>query len=218
MITPLVCLLSRPADTPTTAVRIHYSDPALTAEEQTAILAWSDHPGATSLLDRQGQPVVVFRYFPLPSGRLALSRLHCPAADGDGDAADVVVHTLVFEPDQLPGYPLDYQDWPGWCEHAGQRPDSPPPLEPRGPRLEGLRTFLVASPEREQSAVLLLAGVLSRDRHGRALLVRDLPERCLPWMACIQRLLPLAHALNLSLSSYESGARRPPPRLAAPPR
>lgn len=214
MITPLVCLLSRPADAPTAAARIDHSDPELTPEEQRLIQAWSDHPG-TPPLDQQGRPLAVFRCFPLPSGRLALSRLVALPGEAHGASAEVMIHTLVFEAGAVPGYPLDYHDWPGWQSRPGQRPALSPALEPLAPRLESLRAFLAADPAREPAAILLLAGMLSHDRHGRALLVRDLPERGLIWMACLQRLLPLPHALNLGLSSHEWAVRQPLPRLAA---
>lgn len=200
MTTPLVCLLSRPAGAPDDSVQYHYQHPALTPQEQASLLAWSDRPVGSFPRDGADQALAVFHYQPLPSGRLALGRLWYLEANAD-EPERILLHALVFEPDELPAYPLDYQDWDGWWTQASPPPE-PGPLEAQTPRLEYLRTFLAGVPARESAAVLLLAGLLSRDRHGRTLLVRDLPEWGGTWMHCIQRLLPPAHALNLSLCSH----------------
>lgn len=207
MTTPPVCLLIRPVGTPAEDARFHYCDPSLSTEEQEAIRAQSDYPDAP-IRDLQGNPIAIFRYAPLPSGRLALSRL-LPRQD------TVVMHTLVMNPGEIPGHPLDHHQWPGWCDNPETFTPSPPALEPRPPHLDESRTFLTASPDREAAAVFLLAGLLSRDRHRRSLLVRDLPTRGLAWMICIQRMLPVPHARHLALSSHQASEGQSRPWLAA---
>ena len=195
----------------------------ITAEEQQEIIAWSRYrrpddtkaqPGVAAL--EHSFPVAL-RYYPLASGRCAITASHYAGIDHTGAPGNYFAHTLVFERDAPEHWPLDYHDWPGWKHRLRPEEDTleqPPPLPPI--EIESLRPSerltlaqlqaFIADPARAAMLTRMLTSILLYPRIKRALVVRDTPENNLLWLACLEKALPLPHTLGLSVSTYQYDA------------
>ncbi|HEY0014850.1 MAG TPA: hypothetical protein VGC13_00975 [Longimicrobium sp.] len=159
------------------------------------------------------------RFYTLESGRRALTRTGYVGQDYSGRWGNYFAHTLVFESD-VPGiWPVDLYEWEGWVDRLPPADDTdaePAPLPPVNLAAivpgesftpEDLREFLHEQPERVQVLERMARAAVQHAENGRPVVVRDTPINGLYWVACVQKLFPPRHALNLSFSSYQYDAR-----------
>ncbi len=159
------------------------------------------------------------RFYTLESGRRALTRAGYAGQDYSGRWGNYFAHTLVFEGDAPPIWPVDFYEWEGWVDRLAPADDTeaePAPLPAvdlaeiapgESFTLEDLQAFLREEPGREQVLERMARAVLLYAESGRPVVVRDTAVNGLYWLACVQKLFPPAHAAHLSFSSYQYDAR-----------
>ena len=159
------------------------------------------------------------RFYTLETGRRALTRSGYAGQDYSGRWGNYFAHTLVFEGDVPPIWPVDFYEWEGWVDRLSPADDTeaePAPLPAvdlaeiapgESFTLEDLREFLREQPGRVQVLERMARAVLLQPENGRPVVVRDTPLNGLYWIACVQKLFPPRHALHLSFSSYQYDAR-----------
>lgn len=160
------------------------------------------------------------RFQVLPSGRRAVI-LSCYAGrDYSGRWGNFFAHSLLFEAkEELPFWPIDLLEWPGWkisLPAAEDQEEVPPPLlvveigaEPPGTSfdLEELAAFLKEEPGRPELLARILRAIFAVGESSRPVVIRDTPTAALYWLACAQKLLPPRHAQALSSSTYQDDPR-----------
>lgn len=159
------------------------------------------------------------RFYTLESGRRALTRCGYAGRDYSGRWGNYFAHTLVFEGDPPPIWPVDFYEWEGWVDRLDPADDTeaePAPLPPvdlaevapgASFSLEELQAFLRERPGRTELLGRMGRAVLLHAESGRPVVVRDTPLNGLYWVACVQKLFPPRHALHLGFSSYQYDAR-----------
>lgn len=159
------------------------------------------------------------RFYTLESGRRALTRSGYAGRDYSGRWGNYFAHTLVFEGDVPPIWPVDFYEWEGWVDRLAPADDTeaePAPLSPvdlaevapgESFSLEDLQAFLREQPGRTRLLERMARAALLHAESGRPVVVRDTPLNGLYWIACAQKLFPPRHALHLSFSSYQYDAR-----------
>jgi hypothetical protein len=159
------------------------------------------------------------RFYTLESGRRALTRSGYAGQDYSGRWGNYFAHTLVFEGD-FPGiWPVDLYEWEGWVDRLAPADDTdaePAPLPTvdlaeiapgESFTLDELRAFLREAPGRVGLLERMGRAVLLHAESGRPVVVRDTLVNGLYWIACVQKLFPPGHALQLAFSSYQYDAR-----------
>ncbi|HET7232063.1 MAG TPA: hypothetical protein VFJ16_18800 [Longimicrobium sp.] len=159
------------------------------------------------------------RFYTLESGRRALTRTGYVGQDYSGRWGNYFAHTLVFE-GEAPGiWPVDFYEWEGWVDRLTPAADTeaePAPLPPvdlaeiapaESFTLDELRAFLREDPGRAALLEKMGRAVVLHAENGRPVLIRDTPLNGLYWIACVQKLFPPRHALNLGFSSYQYDGR-----------
>src|SRR3954466_817292 len=139
------------------------------------------------------------RFYPLESGRHAVTRASYVGRDYSGRWGNFFSHTLVLENGQLPVlWPVDLYEWQGWRDGLSPEEDNeevPGPipevdLDALSPaesfKLEELCAFLREEPGRTELLARMGRAVLLGRTSSRALVVRDTPLNGLYWIACLQ--------------------------------
>lgn len=207
-------LRSSTPDTPDQPA-VHAMAPGLAAEDIAVIAAHSRYqrPDYTAGLPAEAAEWAEYppalRYYPLPSGRVALTRVCYRGADSHGKPGNAFAHTLVLPPAALEVWPVMALDWEGWHDTPDVGVDVPlaPVSVDFAPSARytaaALAAFLTDQPRRPLWLTELVTALLLYPQWQRALVIRDLPAHGPLWLAAITQLLPLAQALTVSLSSYQ---------------
>jgi hypothetical protein len=163
------------------------------------------------------------RYYPLSSGRWALTLASYTGRDYSGRWGNFFAHTLVFDGPPPALWPVDLFEWEGWKHRLLPAEDTDDPPAPLAPvELEELRpaesfalpelaAFLAEEPGRAALLARMGRAALAVASSSRAVVVRDSPLNGLYWVACVQKLFPPGHAVGLSFSTFQDD-----PRGAAP--
>ncbi len=159
------------------------------------------------------------RFYRLESGRLAITHSAYVGRDYSGRWGNFFAHTLVLLGDLPKIWPIDLYEWTGWKTGLSPEEDTeeaPTPLSEldlahlapaESFRFDELRAFLLERPERPELLARMGRAVLLGRESSRALVVRDEPLAGLYWIACVQKLFPLPHAIGLGSSTYQDDPR-----------
>lgn len=160
------------------------------------------------------------RFYPLESGRHAVTRACYVGRDYSGRWGNFFAHTLVLDGGPPPClWPIDLYEWTGWKEGLSAQEDTeeapgPAPavdlsglLPAESFGFEDLSAFLREQPERTGLLARMGRAVLLGRESSRALVIRDTPLNGLYWIACLQKLFPPLHAAALSSSTYQDDPR-----------
>jgi hypothetical protein len=154
---------------------------------------------------------VALRYRQLQSGRVALIHSCYSGRDYSGREGNFMAHTVVPEQGQLLERPTNYFVWAGWKSRLTEEEDtseSPLPLPaielPNLRECSGTaRDFVTATPNGEAILVDLLTALLLVRATSRRIVIRDLPDHGWRWITCLLELVPLASALDVTISTYQ---------------
>ena len=206
--------------------QVRTASPGLEDGETRQIIGRS---GYTPPMDAPDQPTVeqiaqqlprALRYYPLESGRWALTVSSYVGQDYSRRWGNFFAHTLVGTEGPIDRWPFDLYEWSGWCsglaaeEDTEQQPPALPPVSLEGvPVAESfgadeLAVFLREEPGREELLARMIRAVILGRAQERPLLVRDSVLNGLFWLACVHRAFPLVMARGLSLSSYVYDSRQ----------
>lgn len=159
------------------------------------------------------------RYYPLSSGRWALTLASYAGRDYSGRWGNFFAHTLVLESALSQIWPIDLYEWDGWKRRLLPDEDTDqPPLPLPAVDLEGLvpaesfdlpelKAFLTEEPGRQDLLARMGDAALAAASSSRAVVVRDSPLNGLFWIACIQKLFPPSHAQGLSFATFQDDPR-----------
>lgn len=154
---------------------------------------------------------VALRYRQLQSGRYALIHSCYSGRDYSGREGNFMAHTLVPEQGPLGERPTNYLDWAGWKLRLAEEEDTtetPSPLAPIdlaslvGYEGDG-HEFAAATPNGETILIDLLTALILVRATNRRIVIRDLPDHGWRWIACLLELVPLASALDITISTYQ---------------
>jgi 3-dehydroquinate dehydratase len=152
---------------------------------------------------------VALRYALLQSGRRALIRSVYSGTDYSGRGGNFMAHTLVPDHGSLARLPTDYLDWPGWSD--GLSPDQDTnDVPPQLPAIE-----LDAAANAPAAGIALESRDLLADATSAAFFIKSTGRKIIfktevgegpRWIAAVLQSLPLRHALELSVSTYQFDA------------
>jgi hypothetical protein len=155
-----------------------------------------------------------FGYYTLASGRWAMVSSSYAATE-TGRGGNFFAHTLVVDGGLASTWPIDYYEWEGWKRRLApgeDTDDAPPPLErvsvadiPPSPSfsVEELQAFLRETPGRAELLPAMIRAAFVCRRDSRPIVIRDTALNGAFWIACIQKAFPVAHARQLTFSTYQ---------------
>jgi hypothetical protein len=158
-----------------------------------------------------------FRYYTLASGRWAMVSSSYAATE-TGRGGNFFAHTLVVDGGLASTWPIDYYEWDGWKRRLApgeDTDDAPPPLDrvsvadiPPSPSfsVEELQAFLREAPGRAELLPAMIRAAFVCRRDSRPIVIRDTALNGAFWVACVQKAFPVAHARQLTFSTYQHSA------------
>lgn len=172
-----------------------------------------------SVEEIQGSFPRALRYARLKSNRWTLSLSCYVGQDYTGRGGNFFAHTLLGE-GRLPRWPIDYYNWEGWQsrlrpeDDTHERPPSLPAINLDGIEpstsftLPLLREFVQEHDSRAALLESMVRVVATGGVEARKMVIRADFLDGLYWIACLQKLLPVALMEKVTFSTYQFDERR----------
>lgn len=172
-----------------------------------------------SVEEIQGSFPRALRYARLKSNRWSLSLSCYVGQDYTGRGGNFFAHALLGE-GRLPRWPIDYYNWEGWQswlrpeDDTHERPAPLPAVDLDGIEpstsftLPLLRDFVQEQDDRASLLEAMVRVVATGAVEARKMVIRADFLDGLYWIACLQKLLPVALMEKVTFSTYQFDERR----------
>lgn len=193
--------------------------PGLSALDVNKIVQRSDYqrpvPTDGVVAEAAADCPVAVRWYALPSGGWALTRMVYVGTDYTGRPGNFLAHTLAFAADEAGRIdPIAWLDWDGWLDALPPGSDDSPDVPALAPARWIPAAPLHAPPLPAGANAALLARALAAMFEAaatrRALVMLTTANENVEWLRLLSCCLPLSHVAQTEFSSYEHNLRRLP--------
>ncbi len=157
---------------------------------------------------------IACRFYRLPSGRLAMTRVNYTGTDYSGRSGNFFAHTLVLPAEALDRGPAEYFFWNGWKQNLAPGEDEAPPQPlPTLPLAEisgapsfqpaDITAFLRQGGGRYERLETMVHALFLTQTSSRTVVIRSYTQDALEWITALYHCFPPGITTGFEFSTYE---------------